>query len=98
MTSDGFYYDNLMNMAQHCREETDPEKLLCAYVLHHFFSDLAEALGDGPVISTELRKLEVRYRTEVNLSLETAIAGKPMEEQIKHLTRVIQLSWDSEDK
>ena len=96
LTADGFYYDNLMKMAACCREESDPNKLLTAYVLNRVFSDLALELGDRPVISTVVRKLEVRYQTAVNLALEKAIAGDPPEEQTRRLTEVIQLLRDAE--
>jgi hypothetical protein len=93
LTSEGFHYDNLMEMAGHCRGEVHPEKLVSAFVLNRVFTQLADELGDGPVMSNELQKLEAKYRTAVNLALETAMAGAPKEEQDKRLVHLIQLLW-----
>ena len=49
-TAEGFYYDNLLKMAQHCREGTEPEKFLGAYVMEKAFTDLAAQLGDRPLL------------------------------------------------
>jgi hypothetical protein len=93
LTSEGLHYDNLAKMAKHCREETHPDKILSAYVLNRVFTQLADDLGDGPVIRSELRKLEARYRTLINLALENAIAAAPQEEQNKILIELTQLLW-----
>jgi hypothetical protein len=93
LTSEGFYYDNLVKLAAHCRAETHPDKILSAYVLNRVFAQMADELGDGPIISSELRKLEARYRTVVNLALEKAIAGAPPDEQNRILTELIELLW-----
>lgn len=66
LTGKGFHYDNLLEMAKHCRGETNPEKTLSAYILNHVFSEIANELGEGPVFISELRKLEAKYRTAVN--------------------------------
>jgi len=95
LTSKGFHYENLVTMANHCREETHPDRILSAYFLNRFFSELAEEVGDGPVLSSELRKLEAKYRTALNLALEGAIAGAPQEEQKRRLTELVQLLWTS---
>jgi hypothetical protein len=95
LTSKGFHYENLVEMAKHCREETHPDKILSAYVLNRFISEMAKEVGDGPVLTSELRKLEAEYRTALNLALESAIAGAPQEEQGKRLTELIQLIWTS---
>jgi hypothetical protein len=95
LTSEGFHYDNLVKMAKHCREETHPDRILSAYILNRVFSEMADELGDGPVITTELRKLEARYRTALNLALEKAIDGASQEEQNKRLTELIQLLWSA---
>jgi hypothetical protein len=91
LTSEGFHYDNLRKMAKHCREETQPDKILSAYVLNRVFSEMAEELGEGPVLISKLRKMEANYRTALNLALESAIAGAPQEEQNRRLTELIQL-------
>ncbi len=96
LTSKGFHHDNLVKMAMHCREETDPCKILNAYILNRVFLEMAEDVGDGPVLTSELRKLEARYRTALNLALESAIAGAPQEEQKGRLTELIQLLWTSQ--
>jgi len=88
----GFFYDNLEKMAQACREETQTERLLTAYVVCHVVSDLAKELGDKPVSVSTTRKLEARYRTDINLALEKALSGDPPEEQFKRLTRLVSLS------
>jgi hypothetical protein len=93
LTINGFYYDNLVAMAEHCREEERPDRLLTAFVLNRFFSHLAEELGGGPVLTDVLRKWEVRYRNTVNLALEKADAGAPPEEQARFLTQLVQLLW-----
>jgi hypothetical protein len=91
LTSEGFHYDNLRKMAKHCHEETQPDKILSAYVLNRVFSEMAEELGEGPILISELRKMEANYRTALNLALESAIAGAPQEEQNRRLTDLIQL-------
>jgi hypothetical protein len=83
LTSEGFHYDNLVKMAKHCREETHPDRILSAYILNRAFSEMADELGDGPVITTELRKLEARYRTALNLALEKAIDGAPKKSRMR---------------
>ena len=93
LTGKGFYYDNLVEMAQHCRQETHPDRVLSAYLLNRVFTQLADELGDGPVVMTELRKLEARYRTPLNLALEKSIAGAPQDEQNRKLIELIQLLW-----
>jgi hypothetical protein len=93
LTVKGFFYDNLIKMAEHCREDSNPNSLLSAYVLNRIFAQMADEMGDGIVISSELRKLEARYRTLVNLALEKAIAGAPQEEQDRLLIELIQLLW-----
>jgi hypothetical protein len=95
LTINGFYYENLMAMAAHCREESRPDRLLSAFVLNRFFVRLAEEIGDGPVLSGELRKREVRYRNTVNLALEKAMAGAPQEEQDELLVKLVQLLWNA---
>ena len=95
LTGEGFHYDNLVKMAMHCREETHPDKILSAYVLNRVLSEMADELGDGPVITSELRKLEARYRTALNLALEKAMDGAPQQEQNRRLTDLIQLLWAS---
>ena len=95
MTGEGFYYENLIKMAQQCRAESSPDKILSAYIFNRFFSQLAEELGNGPVILSELRKLEARYRTTLNLALEAVVAGSPQEEQNNRLIKLIQLLWSA---
>ncbi|MFO7785101.1 MAG: hypothetical protein ACQET7_13625 [Thermodesulfobacteriota bacterium] len=95
LTINGFYYENLVGMAAHCREESRPDRLLSAFVLNRFFVQLADELGEGPVLSSELRKREVRYRNAVNLALEKAMAGAPREEQDKLLVELVQLLWNA---
>ena len=96
LTNQGFYFDNLMKMAQYCRKEKDSERLVSAFILHHIFLEMAKRLGDRPVLSHELQKLEARYRTTINLSLETAMSRAPMEEQVSHLAKLINLFWEDE--
>jgi hypothetical protein len=85
----GFFYDNLEKIAQACRDETQTERLLTAYVLCHIVSDLARELGDKPISVSTTRKLEARYRTDLNLALEKALSGAPPEDQFKRLTRLV---------
>ena len=93
LTGNGFYYDNLIKMAQHCRQESHPDRILGAYILNRFCRQLADELGDGPVVMSELRQLEARYRTTLNLALEKAIAGAPQKEQNEKFIELIQLLW-----
>ena len=93
LTSEGFHYDNLVKMAQHCRAEEHAERLLGAFVLNRVFMQMAEDLGDGPVLSSELRKMEARCRTAVNLALEAVSADAAREEQHRRLTDLIQILW-----
>jgi hypothetical protein len=96
-TDKGFHYENLVDMAKHCREESHPDRILSAYVLNRVIAELAEEVGDGPVLTSELRKLEAKFRTALNLALESAIAGEPKEEQNRRLTELVQLRWTSQD-
>lgn len=96
LTSQGFFYENLIKMAQFCRQEKDPSRLVSAFILHHVFLEMANSLGDRPILKNELSKLEARYRTTVNLSLETAISKTPLEEQTKHLNKLISLFWEDD--
>jgi hypothetical protein len=97
LTDKGFHYDNLLEMAKHCREETNPDKVLSAYILNRVLSDLAAELGDGIVLTAELRKMEAKYRTALNLALESAAAGAPQEEQNRRMTDLIRLLWIAEE-
>jgi hypothetical protein len=96
LTDKGFHYDNLLEMATLCREETDPDRILSAYILNRVLSDLAAELGDGIVLTNELRRLEAKYRTALNLALESAEAGAPQEEQNKRMADLVKLLWASE--
>lgn len=87
----GFNYDNLEAMAGLCREERTPAHLLTAFVLHAVFQDIAKEIGDGPVLVSELRKLEARYRTTINLALEETIADKPVDMLAERLNRLIRI-------
>ncbi len=97
LTDKGFHYDNLLEMANHCREETNPDRILSAYLLNHILSDLAAELGDGIVLTNELRRLEAKYRTALNLALESVIAGAPQEEQNRRLADLVKSLWTSEE-
>jgi hypothetical protein len=97
LTDKGFHYDNLLEMANLCREETGPERILSAYILNRVLSDLAAELGDGIVLTNELRRLEAKYRTALNLALESVIAGAPQEEQNRRLTDLVKMLWTSEE-
>jgi len=96
LTDKGFHYDNLLEMARLCREETDPDRILSAYILNRVLSDLAAGLGDGIVLTNELRRLEAKYRTALNLAFECAEARTPQEEQNRRLTDLVKLLWASE--
>jgi hypothetical protein len=98
LTSKGFYYDNLVTMAGHCSRENHSDKILSAYLLNRVFMQLADELKAGPVMSSELHKLEAKYRTAINLALETAIAGAPQDEQNKKCIELIQLLWATPKK
>ncbi len=89
------FYENLVKMAEQFREEDNPDRLLSASLLKRVFPQSSEQLGDGLVNSSELRRLEARYRTPVNLALEEAIAGAPQEEQNRMLVDLIHWLWGS---
>ena len=89
----GFNYDNLEAMAGICRRESEPDQALTAFVLHHLFLDLAGEIGEGPVFVSELRKLEAKYRTMINLALEETVAGVSPERQVDRLSKLIRLRW-----
>lgn len=89
----GFNYDNLEAMAAICRQEKSSALALTAFVLHHLFMDLAKEIGDGPVLVSELRKLEAKYRTMINLALEETVAGVPEDRRVDRLTNLIRLHW-----
>jgi len=92
----GFSFDKLELMARLCREEEDPGRALTAYVLHNLFRDIAKEIGDGPVLVSEVRKLEAKYRTTVNLALEEAVAGATPEKQMDRLSQLALLHWGRE--
>lgn len=96
LTDKGFHYDNLLEMANLCREETSLDRILSAYILNRVWSDLAAELGDGIVLSHERRRLETEYRTALNLALECAEAGSPQEEQTRRLADLVTLLWTVE--
>ena len=96
LTDKGFHYDNLLEMANLCRGETRPDRILSAYVLHRVLSDLAAELGEGIVLSAELCRLEAKYRTALNLALESAEAGASQEEQTRRLADLVTLLWTPE--
>ena len=98
LTSKGFYFDNLIELARNCREEKNSKKILAAYVLNRIFSQMADELGDRPVIGNELRKLEAKYRTKLNIALEKAIGDEPLEDQAGIWTELVNLLWTSSDK
>jgi hypothetical protein len=95
LMNQGFYYDNLDQMARCCRDDGEPENLVSAYVLASVFSDLANEMGDQPMIVSEVRKIEAKYRTAINLCLETAVSGASLEERIKRLRQLIEIHWES---
>ena len=97
LTDKGFHYDNLLEMANLCREETGPDRILSAYILNRVLSDLAAELGDGIVLTNELRRLEAKYRTALNLALESAEAGAPLEEQNRRLADLVKILWASQE-
>ena len=94
LMNEGLYYDNLQRMAQCCKGETTPERLVSSYVLYHAFSELAKEIGDKPVVMSQMRKLEAKFRTTLNLCLEKAISGANTEDQQKYLTQLIGCLWD----
>ena len=94
----GFNYDNLEAMAGLCRGERSPAHALTAFVLHGIFLDIAKEIGDGPVLVSELRKMEAKYRTTINLALEEAVAGAAAEQQVDRLSQLVRLHWGEEKR
>jgi hypothetical protein len=97
LTAEGFFYDNFVKMAEHCRSETNPDILPTAYVVERICLELADQLGDGPVMMPEVRKMEAKYRTALNMAMEKAIAGASAQEQWESLVRLIQLTRESRE-
>lgn len=97
LTAGGLHYDNLVEMAALCRQESDSHKILSAYILNRVLSEMADQLGDGIVLTLELRIFEARYRTALNLALESAIAEVPQDEQNERMTDLVRLLWSSEE-
>jgi hypothetical protein len=94
----GFFYDNLEKMAQDCGKEALPDRVLTAHVVRSILSDLARELGDKPVTVSTAKKLEARYRTDINLALEKALSGAPPEDQFKRLTRLVSTHWNIKEQ
>jgi len=92
----GFNYDNLEAMAGLCRAESSADHALTAFVLHSLFLDIAKKIGDGPVLVSDLRKLEAKYRTMINLALEESVAGASVEQQVDRLSKLVRLHWGEE--
>jgi epoxyqueuosine reductase len=63
----------------------------------HIPRELADQLGDGPVMMPEVRKMEAKYRTALNMAMEKAIAGASAQEQWESLVRLIQLTRESRE-
>lgn len=40
LTGKGFHYNNFVEMVQHCRQETHPDRVLSAYLLNRVFTQL----------------------------------------------------------
>jgi hypothetical protein len=95
LTAEGFFYDNFVKMAEHCRAETNPKALLTAYVIEKMCLDLAEELGDGPVMMPTVRKMEAKYRTALNIAMEKAIAGAPVREQWEQLQGLVRMAKEA---
>jgi len=89
----GFYYSNLDKMAKCCRQETDPSRLVCAYVLSCIFFDLAEVVEAKPE-KVEIRRLEAKYKPIIGSLLEKISSGASLQDQFKALTLLIQTNWD----
>ena len=94
----GFNYDNLEAMAELCHAERSPALALTAFVLHGIFLDIAKEIGDGPVLVSELRKVEAKYRTMINLALEEALAGAAAEHQVDRLSKLVHIHWGEEKR
>ena len=65
--------------------------------MNRVLSDLVAELGNGIVLTAELRKMEAKYRTALNLAHESAAAGAPQEEQNRRITDLIRLLWIAEE-
>lgn len=88
----GFYYSNLDKMAKCCRQETDPSRLVSAYVLSCIFFDLAEVVEAKPE-KAEIRRLEAKYKSIMGSLLEKISSGASLQDQFKALTLLIQTNW-----
>ena len=88
----GFYYSNLHKMAKCCRQETDPSRLVSAYVLSCIFFDLAEVVEANPK-KDEIKRLEAKYKSIIGSLLEKISSGASLEDQFKALTLLIQTNW-----
>ena len=88
----GFYYSNLHKMEKCCRQETDPSRLVSAYVLSCIFFDLAEVVEANPE-KVEIRRLEAKYKPIIGSLLEKISSGASLQDQFKALTLLIQTNW-----
>ncbi len=88
----GFYYSNLDRMAKCCQQETDPSRLVSAYVLSCIFFELAELVEAKPN-KDEISRLEAKYKPIIGSLLEKISSGAALEDQIKALTVLIQTNW-----
>ena len=92
LLSGGFYYSNLDKMAKCCRQETDPSRLVSAYVLSCIFFDLAEVVEAKPE-KGEIRRLEAKYKPIIGSLLEKISSGASLQDQFKALTLLIKTNW-----
>ena len=88
----GFYYSNLDKMAKCCRQETDPSRLVSAYVLGCIFFDLAQVVEANPE-KGEIKRLEAKYKPIIGSLLEKISSRASLEDQFKALTLLIQTNW-----
>ncbi|MBU2496259.1 MAG: hypothetical protein KJ935_07170 [Candidatus Omnitrophica bacterium] len=88
----GFYYNNLHKMEKCCRQETDPSRLVSAYVLGCIFFDLAQVVEANPE-KGEIKRLEAKYKHIIGSLLEKISSGASLEDQFKDLTSLIQTNW-----
>jgi hypothetical protein len=88
----GFYYSNLDKMAKSCQQETDPSRLVSAYVLSCIFFDLAEVVESKPE-KGEIRRLEAKYKPITGSLPEKIFSGASLEDQFQALTLLIKTNW-----
>ena len=86
LLTQGFYYNNLREMARQCESESDPDHMLTAFVLSRIFHELAEVIEDQPYEKKQ-GELESKYKDLIDQVIQKTLDGS--EEQYRILKNLI---------